>query len=75
MKKSEELVNIARTINSAKDALVYANNRLKDLEDNEGSIMGQGILRNIQKYTDFIMIQAQIALEEEIEEEKKQKEE
>lgn len=75
MKKSEELVNIARTINSSKDALVYANNRLKDLEDNEGSIMGQGILRNIQKYTDFIMIQAQIALEEEIEEEKKQKEE
>ena len=45
-------------IREAKLLLVGANNVLKNLEDNEGSLIGQGILRNLNKLKEYVITKA-----------------
>ena len=64
MSKAEELTRAGKAVEEAKRALFYANMVLKNIGDNEGSLLGQGVLRNVEKYNDYIVCSYQIALEE-----------
>lgn len=54
MTKEFKLVIVMKLVEEANGILTKANNILKDMEDNEGSLMGQGILRNLNHLRDHV---------------------
>jgi len=55
MEKEQSLLVTMRYMEEANNMLMKANNILKDMGDDEGSLMGQGILRNIIRLRDYII--------------------
>ena len=54
MTKEFKLVIAMKLVEEANGILTKANNILKDMEDNEGSLMGQGILRNLNHLREHV---------------------
>lgn len=60
MTKEFKLMIAMKCIEDANNILTKGNNILKDLEDNEGSLMGQGILRNINHLRDHVVTEIEL---------------